>query len=84
MDYDYTLHHKPGKQNQQADLLSRRPDHDMGQKDNENVVMLGPMTFRVLEAIITHDLPEYLPELKDPLRKLDPSAKQALKGKDKK
>ena len=56
----------------------------MGQKDNKNVVMLAPMTFRVLEAIITHDPPEYLPELKDPLRKLDPSAKQALEGKDKK
>ena len=81
---DYTLHHKLGKQNQWADLLSRRPDHDMGQKDNENVVMLAPMTFRALEAIITHDPPEYLPELKDPLQKLDPSAKQALEGKDKK
>ena len=39
----------------------------MGQKDNENVVMLAPMTFRALEAIITHDPPEYLLELKDPL-----------------
>ena len=84
VDYDYTLHHKLGKQNQRADLLSRRPDHDMGQKDNENVVMLAPMTFRVLEAIVTHDPLEYLPELKDPLQKLDPSAKQALEGKDKK
>ena len=56
----------------------------MGQKDNENVVMLVPMTFRVLEAIITHDPPEYLPELKDPLWKLDPLAKQVLEGKDKK
>ena len=56
----------------------------MGQKDNENVVMLAPMTFRALEAIITHDPPKYLPELKDPLQKLDPLAKQALEGKDKK
>ena len=40
----------------------------MGQKDNENVVMLAPMTFRALEVIITHDPPEYLPELKDPLQ----------------
>ena len=43
--------------------------------------MLVPMTFRALEAIIMHDPLEYLPELKDPLWKLDPSAKQ---GKDKK
>ena len=56
----------------------------MGQKDNKNVVMLAPMTFRALEAIIVHDPPEYLLELKDPLRKLDPPAKQALEGKDKK
>ena len=53
----------------------------MGQKDNENVVMLAP---RALEAVITDDPPEYLPELKDPLQKLDPLAKQALAGKDKK
>ena len=46
--------------------------------------MLVPMAFRVLEAIITRDPPEYLPEPKDPLQKLDPSAKQALEGKDKK
>ena len=57
--------------------------YDMGQKDNKNVVMLVPMTFKALEAVITHDPPEYLPELKDPLQKLDPSAKQALEGKTK-
>ena len=56
----------------------------MGQKDNKNVIMLAPMTFRALEAIVVHDPPEYLPELKDPLQKLDPSAKQVLEGKDKK
>ena len=47
----------------------------MGQKENENVVMLVPMTFRVLEAVITHDPT-------DPLWKLDPSAKQALEDKE--
>ncbi len=56
----------------------------MGHKDNENVTMLTPVHFMVLEAIIVHDPPEYLPELMDLLRKLDPSAKQALEGKDKK
>ncbi len=50
----------------------------MGHKDNENVVILAPMTFRALEAVVIHDPPEYLPELKDPLRKLDPSTKQKV------
>ena len=39
-DYDYEIHHLQGKSNGQADALSRRPDYDQGECDNENVTVL--------------------------------------------
>jgi len=47
-EYDFTLHHKPGRVNDVADALSRRPDHREGvEKDNTNVVLLKPEYFQV-------------------------------------
>ena len=43
-DYHFTLVHKPGTLNH-ADAFSRRPDHDNGASDNEDVVVLGPELF---------------------------------------
>ena len=43
-DYYFTLVHKPGTLNR-ADMFSRRPDHDNGALDNEDVVVLGPELF---------------------------------------
>ena len=40
VDYDYEIHHLQGKSNGQADALSRRPDYDQGERDNENVTVL--------------------------------------------
>jgi hypothetical protein len=39
------LHHIPGKNNGQADALSRRPDYDQGERDNENVIVLPDDVF---------------------------------------
>ena len=39
-DYHFTLVHKPGNLNR-ADAFSRRPDHDNGASDNEDVVVLS-------------------------------------------
>ena len=39
-DYDYEIHHLKGKSNGRADALSRRPDYDQGERDNENITML--------------------------------------------
>lgn len=47
-NYHYTLHHKPGKTHTKPDLLSRRADHDRGDRDNEDVVVLKPEVFREL------------------------------------
>ena len=43
-DYHFTLVHKPGALNR-ADAFSRRPDHDNGASDNEDIVVLGPKLF---------------------------------------
>ena len=43
-DYHFTLVHKPGNLNR-ANAFSRRPDHDNGASDNEDVVVLGPELF---------------------------------------
>jgi len=34
-----------GHKNARADALSRRPDYDTGEKDNDNVVVLLPEVF---------------------------------------
>ena len=47
-EYDYTLHHRPGKTNIIADELSRRDRPEGGVKDNADVVLLEPERFRKL------------------------------------
>jgi transposase InsO family protein len=44
-EYDFTMHHIPGKANNKADILSRRAGHDQGEGDNEDVVVLTPEMF---------------------------------------
>ena len=44
-DYDIEIHHLQGKENGRADVLSRREDHDTGEHDNENVVVLPDHLF---------------------------------------
>jgi transposase InsO family protein len=51
-NYDFTLHHRPGRTHLKADLLSRRPDHAKGEEDNEDIVLLKPECFRQLELIV--------------------------------
>src|ERR1700679_2998690 len=43
-DYHFVLVHKPGNQNR-ADALSRRPDYDTGERDNDNIVVLPDHLF---------------------------------------
>ena len=38
-EYNIRLQHVPGKNNGQADALSRRPDYDQGTNDNQNVTV---------------------------------------------
>ena len=39
-DYNFTLHHKPGKTMAKADALSRRAGHDQGKTDNEDTTVV--------------------------------------------
>jgi hypothetical protein len=39
-EYDIELRHIPGNANSQADMLSRCPDYNQGEQDNENITVL--------------------------------------------
>jgi hypothetical protein len=44
-DYDIEIHHIQGKENGRVDALSRREDHDTGERDNEDVIVLPDHLF---------------------------------------
>src|ERR1700761_7944133 len=44
-EYDFEIHHIKGASNGRADALSRRPDYDRGEADNEGVVDLPEQFF---------------------------------------
>jgi hypothetical protein len=44
-EFDIELRHIPGKSNRRADALSRRPDYDQGERDNEDVTVLPDHMF---------------------------------------
>jgi hypothetical protein len=44
-DYPIKIYHVAGKANGRADALSRRPDYDQGERDNEDVVVLPDTLF---------------------------------------
>jgi hypothetical protein len=46
MDYDFKLVHIAGAKNGRADVLSRRPDYDQGEKDNKKLVVLPENFFQ--------------------------------------
>ena len=56
-EYNFEIHHISGTANGKADALSRRPDYDTGEHDNENVTVLPDTLFvRALTTIHTnHD-----------------------------
>ena len=43
--YNIKLKNIPGKENGRADMLSRCPDYDQGEKDNQDIVVLPEETF---------------------------------------
>ena len=47
-EYHFTLHHMEGTKNKVADALSRRPDHDDGSTDNQNIAVLPKHLFRTV------------------------------------
>jgi hypothetical protein len=53
MDYNFELIHISGKKNGHADALSRRPDYNMGEHDNKQLVVLPPKFFADTYARVT-------------------------------
>jgi hypothetical protein len=48
--FDFQLVHRPGRQMGKPDALSRRPDHNTGQDDNADVILLKPELFQIAAA----------------------------------
>ena len=44
-EYDFEIHHLPGRLNGRADTLSRRPGYNQGEEDNKDVVVLPDHVF---------------------------------------
>ena len=54
-EYNFEIHHIKGMANRKADALSRRPNYDMGENDNQDVVVLPDALFvRALTTIHTN------------------------------
>ena len=53
-EYNIKLQHVPGKNNGQADTLSRRPDYDQRISDNQNITVLPDRLF--IRALASQDL----------------------------
>jgi hypothetical protein len=44
-EYDFTIHHIPGKTNMGPDILSRPLNTDQGKEDNQDITVLPPEKF---------------------------------------
>ena len=71
-EYDFEIHHIPGKLNGQADALSRRPDYDQGEDDNVGVTVLPDKVFAramtmIQAPLLRHVIPCSEMELMDPI-----------------
>ena len=65
-DYNLKIKHVPGKLHTAADMLSRPPNADKGEKDNQNLTLLPPELF----ICLTIDLPEEWLEMEWDIQKM--------------
>ena len=94
-DYDFKLHHRPGKLNIIADLLSRKDQPREGVNDNEDLVLLPPTRFSAFDERFnkskpnTHvnrlsfrDSEEIMAEIKGVLNNAEDSVLKALRNEN--
>ncbi|CDO72200.1 hypothetical protein BN946_scf184970.g52 [Trametes cinnabarina] len=82
-NYQFTLHHKPGKTNIKSDLLSRRADHDRGDNDNADVVVLKDEWFqRVTEYRLEGEEEDILRRIRRNRGNRDRTVEKALACKE--
>src|SRR5882762_8135200 len=85
-EYNFTLHHKPGKTNVKANPLSRQSDHKRGENDNEDITMLKPEWFQRMEVGIEGQDKEFIEQIKEVMMKkrvINRVVEKALAGKEK-
>ena len=75
--YNFTLVHKQAKQMVKADLLSRRADHDGGEKDNENVTVLKDEWFAQAISLEALDA-DFLRRIKQSRNNIDSQVRRML------
>ena len=75
-EYDFSLHHIPGKQNSKADILSRRPGFEKGADDNENTILLPESLF--IRAVIELEPITFLPRILRNRKNLDKMVQKNL------
>ena len=79
-EYNFTMHHKPGKTNIKADILSRRVDHNRGEDDNKDVTVLKDEWFRRIETVRREEIAEETRrEAEQLLKKLFPDLEKEAK-----
>ena len=67
--YNIKLKSIPGRENGRADMLSRRPNYDQGEEDNQNVVVLPEEMFIRRGGTILY-IPEEPPQQDEGIIKL--------------
>src|SRR6202040_1227455 len=82
-EYNFTLHHKPGKTNVKPDILLRRPDLKRGENDNEDITMLKEHHFRTQEFIFESLDGDFLKRVCASRKSRDKIVEKALFGKEK-
>ena len=78
-DYNFTLHHKPGKTMAKADALSQRAGHDQGKMDNKDTTVLKSEWFRMTSIDTDQDI---FNRIKKIHRNCDKSVLKALAQKE--
>ena len=77
VEFNFEIHHIPGKVNSRADALLRRPDYDQGTQDNENIIILPENVF-VWAVTIANDKEEQEEETLKPW--VDPHKLKKVNG----
>lgn len=80
-EYEFKLHHKPGKSMGKADALSRMTNLETGVNDNENLVLLKPEMF--VRTLTEEPETEIIEKIKKYISNVDKSVVDALNAKDK-
>jgi len=82
-EFDYKLHHRPGKLNQIADALSRNNPPEGGVQDNENITLLDPKRFNSINRLSFRDEDELLDEIRNKRAHLDTKVIKGLQSNPK-